>query len=119
MKSGQVAYYRLFFENYKTISFNEAQKNDTISVTINDLPIGEYKVEELSSSGFTPTLDNSVVSFGACNQLDHTKPETKVFNFSNKYVFDDDDKHSDIVVNSFGVNEDGNITISPSNNVGN
>ena len=105
--------------DYKTISFNEAQKNDTISVTINDLPIGEYKVEELSSSGFTPTLDNSVVSFGACNQLDHTKPETKVFNFSNKYVFDDDDKHSDIVVNSFGVNEDGNITISPSNNVGN
>lgn len=94
---------------YRSITF-ENETELTKSITINNLPIGQYKVTELETLRYTlvdsKEINNTVIA--------NKKAE---FEFTNNLTDDKRYSHSDIVINSFRKDENGNIVTSQTREV--
>lgn len=90
---------------YRTITFtNETEL--TRSVTVTNIPVDKYTVEELD------TLRYTRVAPSAWETKTVSETETPEFQFTNKLTNDKYYSHSDVIINSFRMDDDGNITIS-------
>lgn len=94
---------------YRSITFENATEL-TKSITINNLPLGTYKVTELETLRYTLVTANGVKGTVTANG------EAKVA-FTNKLTDTERYSHSDIVINSFRMDENGNIQISQTREV--
>lgn len=94
---------------YRSITFENAT-DLTKSITINNLPLGTYKVTELETLRYTLVTANGVKGTVTANG------EAKVA-FTNKLTDTERYSHSDIVINSFRMDENGNIQISQTREV--
>uniref|UniRef100_UPI004055EEC5 SpaA isopeptide-forming pilin-related protein n=1 Tax=Acetatifactor sp. TaxID=1872090 RepID=UPI004055EEC5 len=91
---------------YRTITFDDANVT-TKSITVEDILVGEYTVTELDTLRYT--LNEAKSSYSPAVVTDSVTPE---FKFYNELTNDDDYSHSDVVVNSFRQNDNGEIEIS-------
>lgn len=90
---------------YRTITFtNESEL--TKSITVTNIPAGEYTVEELD------TLRYTLVAPSFWETKTVSAKETPEFEFTNKLTNDKYYSHSDVLVNSFRMGEDGTVSIS-------
>lgn len=96
---------------YRTLRLSE-DVGKTASITIDNLPIGEYTVEELNTMRYTCTSDNPQTGTVLQNNTEETKdtPSTE-FSFTNKLTNEDYFSHTDVVENSFKIGEDGTVTV--------
>lgn len=76
----------------------------TASITIDNLPIGEYTVEELDTVRYTCQGEKKLVKIVQ-------KDETTEYDFTNKLTNEDYFSHTDVVENSFKIGEDGTVTV--------
>ena len=91
---------------YRTITFEEATSQETSkSITINNLPVGSYTVREMDHLRYTLVSANNVTKTV-------TSTATPEFGFKNVKKPDKYYYHSDVVINSFRQDEDGNVTIT-------
>lgn len=96
---------------YKSIRFTNENKLEK-EITIKDLPIGKYTVEELPTIRYEQCDDKfeSIVKDAKSITLTSTG-ENKV-TFYNKLIYDDNFSHTDMVENKFTI-EGGKVTITP------
>lgn len=91
---------------YRTITFEEATSQESSkSITINNLPVGSYTVREMDNLRYTLVSANNVTRTV-------TSTSTPEFGFKNVKKPDKYYYHSDVVINSFRQDEDGNVTIT-------
>lgn len=96
---------------YRTISFTESETvsvaGRTKSVTVENLPVGSYTVEELYSLRYECTSDRVQTKIVEANA-------TQEYSFSNKKTYDGNYSHTDVAVNkvTFEKNEDGSIKVT-------
>lgn len=89
---------------YRTITFEDDSTNQK-SITIINLPVGTYKVTELS------TLRYQLVSPTGSDQKEVKAKENTEFLFINELKNRKRYSHSDVVVNGFRKNENGEVEI--------
>lgn len=96
---------------YRTLRLSE-DVGKTASITIDNLPIGEYTVEELNTMRYTCTSDNPQTDTVQQNNTEETKNTLPTeFSFTNKLTNEDYFSHTDVVENSFKIGEDGTVTV--------
>lgn len=96
---------------YRTLRLSK-DVGKTASIIIDNLPIGEYTVEELNTMRYTCTSDNPQTDTVQQNNTEETKntPPTE-FSFTNQLTNEDYFSHTDVVENSFKIGEDGTVTV--------
>lgn len=94
---------------YRTLTFGANETNK--SVTVANLPVGEYKVTELTNLNFEQVSADITVDGAKTTDGTVGVDRTPSFNFVNKQDTDGY-SHSDVVVNSFRRKADGTITVS-------
>lgn len=87
---------------YRTIRLSDAV--DHGSILINDLPLGKYTVTELDTMRYTCVNTNP-------KTVEVTKDDTNV-SFENKITYDENFSHTDVVENSFKIDQDGTVTVT-------
>ncbi|QCT72685.1 DUF7601 domain-containing protein [Eubacterium maltosivorans] len=96
---------------YRTLRLSK-DVGKTASITIDNLPIGEYTVEELNTMRYTCTSSNPQTGTVEQNNTEETKDTPPVeFTFTNKLTNEDYFSHTDVVENSFKIGEDGTVTV--------
>lgn len=96
---------------YRTLRLSK-DVGKTASITIDNLPIGEYTVEELNTMRYTCTSDNPQTDTVQQNNTEETKNTLPTeFSFTNKLTNEDYFSHTDVVENSFKIGEDGTVTV--------
>lgn len=96
---------------YRTLRLSK-DVGKTASITIDNLPIGEYTVEELNTMRYTCTSSNPQTGTVQQNNTEETKDTPPVeFIFTNKLTNEDYFSHTDVVENSFKIGEDGKVTV--------
>lgn len=96
---------------YRTLRLSK-DVGKTASITIDNLPIGEYTVEELNTMRYTCTSSNPQTGTVQQNNTEETKDTPPVeFTFTNKLTNKDYFSHTDVVENSFKIGEDGKVTV--------
>lgn len=88
---------------YRTLRLSK-DVGKTASITIDNLPIGEYTVEELDTVRYTCQGEKKLVKIVQ-------KDETTEYDFTNKLTNEDYFSHTDVVENSFKIGEDGTVTV--------
>lgn len=101
-KDGSLILYRTI--RFTDENFNQDQ-NNTKSVTITGLPVGQYTVEELSTIRYTPEGETIKV-------VNLINIDGGTVNFKNNLVYDKDFSHTDVVENKFTIADDGSVTIT-------
>lgn len=96
---------------YRTLRLSETVGKSAY-VIVDNLPVGEYQVEELSTMRYTCQSENPQTATVEQNNTDATQnvaPADFVFtnNLTNKDYF----SHTDVVENSFKIGEDGTVTV--------
>lgn len=94
---------------YRTITF-ETDKELTKSITVSGLPMGTYTVKELDS------LRYKQVSVNAGTQQ-VTRENVPQFIFKNELTSDKYNSHSDMIINSFRMDEEGSVVVSQTREV--
>lgn len=87
---------------YRTIRLNDAV--DHGSILIDDLPLGKYTVTELNTMRYTCITQNP-------QTVEVTKDGANV-SFENKITYDENFSHTDVVENSFKIDQDGKVTVT-------
>ncbi len=96
---------------YRTLRLSK-DVGKTASITIDNLPIGEYTVEELNTMRYTCTSSNPQTGTVQQNNTEETKDTPPVeFTFTNELTNEDYFSHTDVVENSFKIGEDGTVTV--------
>ncbi|ALU16165.1 fibro-slime domain-containing cell surface protein [Eubacterium limosum] len=96
---------------YRTLRLSK-DVGKTASITIDNLPIGEYTVEELNTMRYTCISSNPQTGTVQQNNTEETKDTPPVeFTFTNKLTNEDYFSHTDVVENSFKIGEDGTVTV--------
>ena len=91
---------------YRTISFEGDLATDTSKeVVIKNLPVGSYKVEELTALRYECKSENP-------QEKDVVKNTTTEYNFRNEKEYDGNYSHTDVIVNKVVFNEDGSVTMT-------
>lgn len=88
---------------YRTLRLSK-DVGKTASITSDNLPIGEYTVEELDTVRYTCQGEKKLVKIVQ-------KDETTEYDFTNKLTNEDYFSHTDVVENSFKIGEDGTVTV--------
>ena len=94
---------------YRTITF-ETEKELTKSITVSGLPLGTYTVEELDSLRYRQISVNAAVQ-----QV--TRENVPQFVFKNELTSDKYYSHSDMIINSFRMDEEGSVVVSQTREV--
>lgn len=99
---------------YRTITFEEGDALHK-SVTVENLPVGDYTVTELANlryrlKEFSVTVNGEVMPNQ--NLAEVTQESIPVYRFANEQRSDQYFSHSDLTVNRFRQNESGGIEIS-------
>ena len=96
---------------YRTLRLSK-EVGKTASITISDLPMGDYKVTELSTMRFTCEGDTSQTKPITQNNTEATKNSEIVnFAFTNKLTNPDYFSDTDVVENSFTIDENGAVKV--------
>lgn len=96
---------------YRTLRLSK-DVGKTASITIDNLPIGEYTVEELNTMRYTCISSNLQTGTVQQNNTEETKDTPPVeLTFTNKLTNEDYFSHTDVVENSFKIGEDGTVTV--------
>ncbi|MDO5432229.1 fibro-slime domain-containing protein [Eubacterium sp.] len=96
---------------YRTLRLSK-EVGKTASITISDLPMGDYKVTELSTMRFTCEGDTSQTKPIIQNNTKATKNSEIVnFAFTNKLTNPDYFSDTDVVENSFTIDENGAVKV--------
>lgn len=96
---------------YRTLRLSK-EVGRTASITISDLPMGDYKVTELSTMRFTCEGDTSQTKPIIQNNTEATKNSGIVnFAFTNKLTNPDYFSDTDVVENSFTIDENGAVKV--------
>ena len=96
---------------YRTLRLSK-EVGRTASITISDLPMGDYKVTELSTMRFTCEGDTSQTKPIIQNNTEATKNSEIVnFAFTNKLTNPDYFSDTDVVENSFTIDENGVVKV--------
>lgn len=101
-KDGSLILYRTI--RFTDDNFNQDQ-NNTKSVTITGLPVGQYTVAELSTIRYTP-------DGGTIKVVNLINIDGGTVDFKNNLVYDKDFSHTDVVENKFTIADDGSVTIT-------
>lgn len=90
---------------YRTLRFTESGENLSDKVIMTDLPVGSYRVTELETLRYEAE-GNVYVKDAEVAEL-----KTSSVAFRNKLVNEKFDSDTDMIVNAFGLDENGNIII--------
>ena len=90
---------------YRDLTFGASDREQSKTVILTDIPIGEYEVEELSNLRYQLVTKNNIA-------VTVEEDKTAACRFRNEQKPDENYSHSDVVVNSFRRNDDGSVTIS-------